>query len=93
MIHDPIRTYSSGMLMRLAFSIATGVHSDILVLDEWLSVGDASFAEKSEKRMAEVVENSSILVIASHSMDLLNNLCTRIIIMENGSITSDTVKK
>jgi lipopolysaccharide transport system ATP-binding protein len=92
-IHDPIRTYSSGMLMRLAFSIATGVHSDILVLDEWLSVGDASFAEKSEKRMAEVVENSSILVIASHSMDLLNNLCTRIIIMENGSITSDTVKK
>ena len=91
-INDPIRTYSSGMLMRLAFSIATGVHSDILVLDEWLSVGDASFSEKSEARMAEIVEKSSILVIASHSMDLLEKLCTRIIIMDHGNITSDLVK-
>jgi lipopolysaccharide transport system ATP-binding protein len=92
-INDPIRTYSSGMVMRLAFSIATGIHSDILVLDEWLSVGDASFAEKSEARMMGIVEKSSILVIASHNMDLLNKICTRIIVMDHGNITSDEVKQ
>jgi len=85
----PLRTYSSGMAMRLAFSIATGIKSDILVLDEWLSVGDASFSEKTRNRMNELVEESSIMLIASHSMDLLRNVCTRLVMMDHGSIISD----
>lgn len=85
----PLRTYSSGMAMRLAFSIATGVKSDILVLDEWLSVGDAGFSEKTKNKMNQLVEESSIMIIASHSMDLLRSVCTRLITMENGLIISD----
>ena len=88
-IHLPLRTYSSGMAMRLAFSIATGVRSDILVLDEWLSVGDASFSEKTKNRMDELVEDSSIIIIASHSMDLLRKVCNRLVTMDHGSIISD----
>ena len=88
-IHLPLRTYSSGMAMRLAFSIVTGVRSDILVLDEWLSVGDASFSEKTKNRMDELVEDSSIMVIASHSMDLLRKVCNRLVTMDHGSIISD----
>ena len=63
----PVRTYSTGMLMRLAFSISTSVEADILLMDEWLSVGDAEFTEKAEKRMKDVVAKSGILVLASHS--------------------------
>lgn len=88
-IHLPLRTYSSGMAMRLAFSIVTEIKTDILVLDEWLSVGDADFAEKSEKKMQSLVEGSSIMVIASHSMDLLNKICTRLITLDHGMVISD----
>jgi len=88
-IHLPFRTYSSGMGMRLAFSIATSVDADILLLDEWLSVGDESFSIKSNQRMKEITTNSSILIIASHSMDLLKKNCNRIIHMEHGKIVSE----
>jgi len=88
-IHFPIRTYSSGMVMRLAFSITTQVEADILVLDEWLSVGDSSFSQKAEARMHEMVEKSSILVIASHSQDLLRKICTRVITLDQGRIIAD----
>jgi lipopolysaccharide transport system ATP-binding protein len=85
-IHWPIRTYSSGMGMRLAFSIATSIRSDILVLDEWLSVGDEGFSEKSKNRMNDLLESSSILVIASHNKNLLHSVCNRVIHLDHGRI-------
>jgi lipopolysaccharide transport system ATP-binding protein len=85
----PVRTYSSGMRMRLAFAISTSVEADILLMDEWLSVGDANFKEKASKRMEELVGDASILVIASHDPGLITSTCTRCISMEHGHIVSD----
>lgn len=76
-IKKPLRTYSSGMLMRLAFSISMVIPSNILIMDEWLSVGDASFNKKAENILNEYIEKSSILVLASHSESLLKNVCNR----------------
>lgn len=87
-INMPVRTYSTGMMMRLAFSISTSVQADILLMDEWLSVGDAEFTEKAEQRMKEVVSGAGILVLASHSSDLIANECNRVIHLEHGRITS-----
>lgn len=88
-IDYPVKTYSSGMLMRLLFSIVTHVHFDILVLDEWLSVGDESFSLKANEKLKNIIEKSSILVIASQNMDLLKNICNRIIVLDHGNIISD----
>ena len=85
----PVRTYSSGMHLRLAFSVATAIDSEILVMDEWLSVGDESFRHKAENRLREMLDASEILVIASHSWELLQALCTRIIWLEHGTIKAD----
>jgi lipopolysaccharide transport system ATP-binding protein len=85
-IYDPIRTFSSGMLMRLSFSIITSIKPDILILDEWLSVGDQEFSAKVEKRMKTYVNSSSILVIASHNLNLLENVCNKLVFLENGAI-------
>jgi len=85
-VNMPVRTYSTGMLMRLAFSISTSIEADILLMDEWLSVGDAEFTEKAERRMREVVAKSGILVLASHSPDLISKECNRVIHMEHGRI-------
>ena len=82
----PIRTYSSGMWMRLAFSIATSIEADILLMDEWLSVGDADFVKKAEERLRHIVKKTPILVIASHSMEVLNEVCNRQITLEGGKI-------
>lgn len=85
-VNMPVRTYSTGMLMRLAFSISTSVHADILIMDEWLSVGDAEFTEKAERRMKDAVQKSGILVLASHSPDLIARECNRVIKLEKGRI-------
>jgi lipopolysaccharide transport system ATP-binding protein len=85
----PIRTYSSGMQMRLAFAVSTSVDADILLMDEWLSVGDAEFQEKAAKRLAEMVGRTPILVVATHSMDLVTKVCTRMIRLEHGRIGAD----
>jgi len=82
----PVRTYSSGMSVRLAFATATSMAPEILLLDEWLSAGDARFIAKATKRMDEFVQRSSILVLASHSMDLLEQWCTRGIWLELGQV-------
>lgn len=87
----PTRTYSSGMLMRLAFAISTIINPDILLMDEWVSVGDEKFQRKAQKRLSNLVERSKILVIASHSMELITSLCSRIICLENGTIISDSL--
>ncbi|GAA6140496.1 ABC transporter ATP-binding protein [Hydrogenophaga sp. 5NK40-0174] len=85
----PVRTYSSGMMLRLSFAISTSIDADILIMDEWLSVGDADFQEKAAARLKALVDRASILVIASHSPDLIANVCTRKIQLEHGKIVAD----
>lgn len=85
----PIRTYSTGMQMRLAFAVSTMIRPDILIMDEWLSVGDESFKNKAESRMKDLVNNAQILIIASHSKDLIKNICNRVIWLEHGKIKMD----
>jgi len=84
----PVRTYSSGMLMRLVFSIVTSVHAEILLMDEWLSVGDADFVEHAEERLQEIVDAASILVIASHSEETIASTCNVIVRLEHGEVVS-----
>lgn len=82
----PLRTYSTGMQMRLAFSIATLKQPDILIMDEWLTVGDAEFQEKAQQRLNEIVQKTSIMVIATHSMELVNQVCNRVIRLDRGAV-------
>lgn len=88
-IDMPVRTYSSGMHLRLAFSVTTFMSSDVLLMDEWLSVGDAGFRKRAEAKMNNLIEQSKILVVASHSKELLEKTCTRIIWLEHGAIKMD----
>jgi len=88
-LNMPVRTYSSGMQLRLAFSVATSVEADILVMDEWLSAGDAAFAEKAGRRLLGLVERSSILVLATHSLDLVQSLCNRVIRLQHGRVLAE----
>lgn len=88
-IDMPVRTYSSGMHLRLAFSVSTVIRPEILLMDEWLSVGDENFKHKAEARMAELVESTKILVIASHSRDLIERSCNRVLWLEHGTIKMD----
>jgi len=85
-IEMPLRTYSTGMQMRLAFSIATLQQPEILVMDEWLTVGDADFQEKAQQRLDEIVKKTSILVIATHSPELVERVCNRMIRLERGAL-------
>lgn len=82
----PIETYSSGMRMRLVFSIATAFTPEILVLDEWLSAGDVSFKEKATRRMIEFVEKAGILILASHSRKLILDNCDICLWLEQGVV-------
>ena len=82
----PLRTYSAGMTMRLAFSISTNVDADILLMDEWLSAGDAEFVKKAEDRMNDLVEKTPLLVLASHSEDLLKEVCNRRYLLNHGKM-------
>ena len=85
-IDQPVRIYSTGMLMRLGFAIATAIDPEILLLDEGLATGDAQFARKAELRMRKLISRSPILVIASHSMSLLSTICTSCIQLDHGKI-------
>ena len=85
----PFRTYSSGMQLRLAFSTSTAIRPEILVMDEWLSTGDEDFKHKADRRLREIVETTKILVLASHSRDLLRKNCNRILWMEHGRVRMD----
>ena len=88
-IDMPTRTYSSGMQMRLAFAISTVNRPEILLLDEWLSVGDESFRERAEARLLDVVDDSKILVLASHSRPLVERLCSRGVWIDGGKVRED----
>jgi lipopolysaccharide transport system ATP-binding protein len=82
----PMRTYSSGMALRLAFAISTTVPTDILLMDEWLSVGDENFSAKAQKRLQEYVDRAKILVLATHNMGLLDSVCNKVIRLDHGRI-------
>lgn len=82
----PIRNYSSGMLARLAFSIATVVNPEILIVDEILSVGDFAFQEKSHKRMMEMMGGGTTVLFVSHNMDQIREMCQRVVWLEQGTV-------
>ncbi len=87
-IHMPMRTYSSGMYMRLAFAISTSVAADIVVMDEWLSVGDQEFAEKAQGRLANLIDKAKILVLASHDEKLIRKSCNKLLHLDHGDVVN-----
>lgn len=84
----PVRTYSAGMMIRLAFAVSTCVPTEILLMDEWLSAGDAHFLARARERMANFVRSSKVMVLASHSMSLVEEWCNRGILLEQGRIVA-----
>lgn len=82
----PVKTYSSGMVGRLAFAVATSFQPDILLMDEWISTGDQEFVAKAERRLYELLEASRLMVFASHSVELIKRTCTRFMIMSHGEV-------
>ena len=85
-IHQPIKTYSSGMMMRLAFSVATIVEPEILIVDEILAVGDASFQQKSRARMLELMQGGTTVLFVSHSMSQIREMCDRVLWLDHGTV-------
>ncbi|BFH71119.1 hypothetical protein J27TS7_49070 [Paenibacillus dendritiformis] len=82
----PVRNFSSGMTMRLAFSIATLVNPDVLIVDEILSVGDAHFQKKSSQRMRELIHGGATVILVSHSIEQIREMCSRVIWLERGTL-------
>lgn len=82
----PIKTYSAGMLLRLSFAIATSVSADILLLDEVTGVGDASFLNKTRKRLNNLIHQSQILILTSHSSNILRQFCNKLLWLEHGKV-------
>ena len=85
-IEMPIRNYSSGMMMRLAFSIATVVNPEILIVDEILAVGDEAFQRKSRQRMLELMGGGTTVLFVSHSLDQIREMCDRVMWLDHGQI-------
>lgn len=85
-LNMPVRTYSSGMKLRLAFAVSTSMQADILIMDEWLSVGDAAFNQKASDRLQGLVDKTGILILATHSKDLSEKICNQSIKMEHGKM-------
>ena len=85
-INIPVRNYSSGMIMRLAFSIASQVVPDILIVDEILAVGDAAFQAKSYARMMELMGHGTTVLLVSHNIDQIKSLCDKVVWLEHGNV-------
>lgn len=88
-LNMPVRYYSAGMLVRLAFSIATAIEPEVLIVDEVLSVGDLAFQQKAAKRIREMMSQARLIVMVSHDLGSLQRLCTRIIWLERGRVRLD----
>lgn len=82
----PIRTYSSGMMVRLAFAISASIKPEILLLDEIFNAGDSNFMEKARAKMISLLNHSSIVVMATHSDDLIKEFCNKALLLENGQV-------
>lgn len=85
----PVRTYSTGMRLRLAFAISSCVTPDILLMDEWIGVADESFTRKAEERARALIGDVGILVLATHSLPLMEHICNRVVWLENGAVKAD----
>jgi ABC-type polysaccharide/polyol phosphate transport system ATPase subunit len=85
----PVRTYSTGMIMRLAFAITTSVRPTILIMDEMISVSDASFIEKARVRLRGLISNANIFVISSHVESVIREFCNRVLWLEHGKVVMD----
>ena len=88
-IEYPIKTYSAGMLVRLAFAISTAVPGELLLLDEVIGAGDATFMAKSKRRIKNLIKNAELMVFASHDLSSIRELCNRAIVMHHGNIIFD----
>ena len=88
-INLPMKTYSSGMQMRVAFTVSTHSAPEVLLMDEWLAVGDRNFQKKAEERLSKLVAATKILVIASHSKALIKRVCNRAVWLDHGRIKMD----
>src|SRR5262249_46980558 len=85
----PMRTYSSGMYVRLGFAVSTQFQPDVLLIDEVFGAGDASFAERALGRMKRIVDTAGIVVLASHDMGLIQSACTRVLWIDAGQLRRD----
>ena len=92
-IDSPVRTYSSGMYMRLAFSVAINVDAEILLIDEILAVGDQHFQDKCYKKLQELKKSDKTIVIVTHDLNAVKNLCTRAIWINQGEVRMDAKPK
>ncbi len=88
-IDYPIKTYSAGMIVRLAFSISTAITGDILLLDEVLAAGDVKFYQKAKKRITDLIQDAELMVFATHDFEALQDLCTRVFVMHKGQLSYD----
>lgn len=88
-LNMPVKYYSTGMFIRLAFSVSTSINPDILLLDEALAAGDAAFIDKANKRMQEMMNDAKIIVLVTHGMETAINLCNRCLWFERGEILMD----
>lgn len=85
-LHLPVRTYSSGMLLRLAFAVATAIRTDILLMDEMIGVGDSAFLAKAGRRLEALMNSVDLLVLASHNEDILRQFCDQGVLLSEGRI-------
>lgn len=88
-LYMPVKTYSSGMQVRLTFAVATSLAPDIILMDEMIGAGDATFFVKARHRMERFIERAGILVLASHSEGIIREWCTRAIVLQNGKLVAD----
>jgi len=88
-IDTPVKYYSTGMYMRLAFSLATAIHPDILILDEIFAGGDAAFKLKARQRMHDLIDKSDIMIMVSHDENLIKSFCNRVIWLDHGRLVAD----
>lgn len=84
----PVRTYSSGMMLRLAFAVVTVINPDILLLDEGLGAGDARFAKRAQERVNSMLQRAKILVIASHAEGIITDMCNKALLLEQGRLVA-----
>ncbi len=85
----PMRVYSSGMLVRLGFGLATAIKPQVLLMDEWLLAGDANFLDKARARLEDLVRGAEILVLSSHLPEVIRDWCTRVIWLDQGRVRAD----
>lgn len=88
-IDTPVKYYSTGMYTRLAFSLATAMHPDILILDEIFNGGDAAFKEKATARMKAMIDKANIMIMVSHDIQLVKSLCNRVLWIDHGKLIAD----